>query len=864
MKEKDGSLRLPSRVKRVLLIVLALALAAAACAVWWFFFNYRNYNAYRDMIVQPENYAEGAAFEALKDENRYVPGFSLAAENERVALYVKLETAETAVYDKRNGCTVYSNPQDADQDPVARATNLENLKSQFILSYLDANAKEGTAWSSYAKAVANGQVSYEQIENGVRVVYDLSNEKILLVPDQLTAEWYDILSQSGRKQAAKSYVLNEESGLYELKTQGVSARNRQQIDLDARTAGFTIEDYEAMQALRTAENEAQATENMSFTVALDWQLTGDGVQVTVPYAGLGEFGNSQIRAIQLLPFFGAAGAEETGDLVLPDGSGALMHFNNGKSASAQYNQNIYDLDLVDSDLAATQNTQTARLALFGICREESSVLVTCERGASLASLIADVAGRNNNYNYAYFTFSLRRTDTLTVAGEDVIVSEKEMYPVDCSVRYTLLGAEDAGYSGLARAYRRRLVEEGKLREAKAEAEDIPFYYDVIGGVKETAHFLGIQYLRVLPMTTFAHAESIVSELKHADVSNQRMNFQGWMNGGYYHDPVNSLNVLGQLGGEDGLKSLASALSRSGGELYPDVSVQFVSDIAKGFFASEEASRYYAEGYIVNLGVISPVALRRISTLGYRELGYKLLSPKFLPRYAMRLAEGADRLGLSALSLRDLASEVHSDKRRSNVINREAALDLVGSAFETIAGEGRRLMVSGGNDYALAYAEHVVNAPVQATMFPIVDEQIPLWEMIVHGSVGYAGSAVNMTQSENKRVDLLHLIEYGASVHYTFTWRDAADMKYTGLNSQYATTFSSWKDEAVEDYRFVNGALKTVSGAAMESYERVTDTLSKTVYSNGVTVYVNTGSTPVQAEGRTVEALNYLVVGGEAQ
>ena len=174
------------------------------------------------------------------------------------------------------------------------------------------------------------------------------------------------------------------------------------------------------------------------------------------------------------------------------------------------------------------------------------------------------------------------------------------------------------------------------------------------------------------------------------------------------------------------------------------------------------------------------------------------------------------------------------------------------------------MVSGGNDYALAYAEHVVNAPVQATMFPIVDEQIPLWEMIVHGSVGYAGSAVNMTQSENKRVDLLHLIEYGASVHYTFTWRDAADMKYTGLNSQYATTFSSWKDEAVEDYRFVNGALKTVSGAAMESYERVTDTLSKTVYSNGVTVYVNTGSTPVQAEGRTVEALNYLVVGGEAQ
>ena len=57
----------------------------------------------------------------------------------------------------------------------------------------------------------------------------MSNEKMMLVPDQLNQEWYDILSNTGKKQAKKSYVLNEESGLYEIKTQGVTARNRQQI-----------------------------------------------------------------------------------------------------------------------------------------------------------------------------------------------------------------------------------------------------------------------------------------------------------------------------------------------------------------------------------------------------------------------------------------------------------------------------------------------------------------------------------------------------------------------------------------------------------------------------------------------------------
>lgn len=186
-----------------------------------------------------------------------------------------------------------------------------------------------------------------------------------------------------------------------------------------------------------------------------------------------------------------------------------------------------------------------------------------------------------------------------------------------------------------------------------------------------------------------------------------------------------------------------------------------------------------------------------------------------------------------------------------------------NAFETLA-DGRSLMVSGGNDYAFAYADHVLNAPVQATAYPILDEQIPLWEMIVHGSIEYAGHPMNLTQSENRRVDLLRLIEYGASVHYTFTWRDAADMKYTGLNSKYATTFSAWKDDAVEAYNFVNGALSRVSGAAMDEFERLSDTLSRARYANGVTIYVNTGEKDESADGRVIEAMNYLVVGGDAQ
>jgi len=149
----------------------------------------------------------------------------------------------------------------------------------------------------------------------------------------------------------------------------------------------------------------------------------------------------------------------------------------------------------------------------------------------------------------------------------------------------------------------------------------------------------------------------------------------------------------------------------------------------------------------------------------------------------------------------------------------------------------------------------------ATEYFIVDETIPLYQMITHGCVDYAGKPINTLTSENIRQDLLKLVEYGASTRYMFTWEDATEMKYTGLNKYYATTFASWADEAVENYQFVNGALSLVSGAQMTAHESLSDTLKKISYSNGVVIYVNYDPQEAQADGYTIPAEDYLVMGG---
>ena len=264
---------------------------------------------------------------------------------------------------------------------------------------------------------------------------------------------------------------------------------------------------------------------------------------------------------------------------------------------------------------------------------------------------------------------------------------------------------------------------------------------------------------------------------------------------------------------------------------------------------------------MSFGEVNPANLRRTASLGYAENLYDLLSPKFLPWYVGHFIDEMKDIDVSGVSLRDLGYELHADKKRTNVINREEALMIVKAQLDQLQATGKSLMISGGNDYALEGVKHVVGAPMSATEYFIVDETIPLYQMIVHGCVDYAGKAINTLTSEDIRTDLLRLIEYGASTRYVFTWEDATEMKYTGLNKFYATTFASWADEAVENYRYVNDALAQVSGAQMTAHESLTADVKKVTYSNGVVIYINYGKTEAQADGYTIPAKDYLAMGG---
>lgn len=853
--------------KKILIAFISIIAAVILIFLARWLIRYYFYNGYQNELSS-YSYEEGGEFQAISETKSDVADMVLAAENDTLKLYVNTSSGAVAVVDKRNGNITYSNPTDADEDSIASGTNKAYLKSQLIVDYFNTTRTQGT-FDSYSYCAERGQLEVESIANGVRFLYtmgDLSSETGI-VPRYISADTLEKvmerMSEEGRTFTKKKYTESKVAdNYYELLESAVKGASQlRKLNNYFTEAGFTEEEY-------IAEMEGSGVEGLipiSFEIPLEYRLNGDAVDVSIPLSEVKENGGGSIFRIQMLRYFGAAGTEEEGYMLVPNGSGSLINFNNGKTGTSPYSEYVYGLDPLSAEYTVRENTTDTKLALYGIFRKDSAVFATIEDGASYALLSAYVSGKVNEYNFVYPTFVVRGNDKLSMFGTtgneaDIPIVETNHYDADLTVKYTMLTEENADYSSAANYYRDRLVREGKLTAEETTGDDLKFYYDVLGGVGMTKFFLGTQYQGMYAMTTFEEAEDIYTDLYDSGITKQVMNFQGWMNRGYYHDVANKIKIPHALGGKSDLEALSSRMAADGNTFYADVAFQKVTFISKRYSYGNETSRYYGAGYVAEFGLVNPATLRQTSGLGYEENHYYLISPKFLHRYTDAFVKKIGKYDISGISLRDLGNELHSDKKRTHIIDREAALDVVTAALGDMKDTGKSILLNVGNDYAFGYADDMINVPLSSNDYYIIDETVPFYEMLIHGYIDYAGSVINLSDTYEKSDIVLNLVENGAAPHFMFSWENSSDIKTTALNRFYSTSYENWKDDAVAIYNEVNGALKYVTGAAVIKHETLDSGVKAVTYSNGVVIYINTGNSDKTVNGVTVPAKGYLVGG----
>lgn len=796
------------------------------------------------------------------DTEKFIGEMDLISENEFLELYIHQTTTEIAVKEKNTGQLWFSNPVDRESDTVPSGENRAVLNSQVSITYFHLTGQTSRIHSDVS--VRNDQFEIEPIDDGVRVTYTLgdTSKGIEMIPKRITKERFDevILSkiddEAVQKELESRFEYVEEEDAYYPRE--VSFTSKIALDKTLKLfeeIGYTEEEL----AIDNAEADGLEEEGSGkprFVIPIQYKLDGDSLVVTVIGEEIEENETFPISELKILEFFGAANEFREGYSFVPDGSGALIHLNNEKVNFQPYIQRIYGEDGATFKREQRVVSEDIRLPVFGMKQDDQAFLAIIEQGDGVASIESDVAGRLNSYNKVNSLFSFKEDGQVTLTGGErastITMFQKDGYAENIQIRYGFLANEKANYSGMAAYYRDYLVDKGYLSSLDP-ADELPFYLELVGTILKRKTFLGIPYQSVQAVTTFEEAEEVISELMGEGISNIKLRYSGWFNGSYKHKMPNKVKVDSEIGGKKGLKKLNHFLEENHIDLYPDVAFLQVQRNSLGFNSMGHTSRYVNKN-TAEQSPFNPASFRRDRS----KMSSYILSPSKLPDYVKGFSKDYNKLNLSGLSLRDISSELHSDFREKNVINREEAKGIVEDQLEILEGQYTDILAEGGNAYTLPYLNHVLYMPASSSEYNITDESIPFYQMTIHGFVDYAAKPVNLSDRQDINHQLLKSLENGSNIYFKWFYEESSIIKETEFNDLISSNYKNWFDEAVEMYSEINSVLNEVRTEVITEHEQLQSGVYETTYSNGRSFIVNYNKTDVNINGKTIQAEGYVI------
>lgn len=555
-----------------------------------------------------------------------------------------------------------------------------------------------------------------------------------------------------------------------------------------------------------------------------------------------------VMNVALLPFMGAAGSDDEGYLIIPDGSGALIHFNNGRTGAAIYQQDVYGRDDALTIRKAATTTYDVNMPLFGIVRNGRALMAVVENGDYQAQLNAMVNGQLTGYSNAYFAVQYIHMEANTIMpgsehSTDVMLPTNTFRDMgNFTVRYYPLAAENATYADVAAAYRAQLG----LKESIADAATQQL--EMVASIPSIDTFLGVPYESVRVLTSYEQAAQTLRDFAAEGLNDLTLRYTGWSKQSVRGKMVTGLDLDNRLGGKKAFDGLRQAVKETSAEMVLAVDLIDIYEDGNGYW-----SLFAATNSVNSTAKQVPEFLQ---STGYQDPEGKpwyLLSPDKVPEAARKLAENLSGQ-VDGVSLSMLGNTVYSSFGKTG-ISRTSAGMYWQQALETLSGKIQTLSAKTASAYAFPYIEQVDATPCASSRFDVTDMEIPFYQMVTHGAMALYTEPAN--EDGNVRKALLRAIEYGMYPSWRVIAGDTALLSGTDYASWHAASLDAWREEIKNTAAWM-APLGVYAGMQMTGHEQVTATLSVTTYANGDMVLVNYGSEDAEHLGVTVPALGYAI------
>ncbi|MBR5539169.1 MAG: hypothetical protein IKU61_04645, partial [Clostridia bacterium] len=820
-------------------------------------------------------------------------------------LYIEPNTAEVAIINKATGQTLFTNPYDAATSKGTEATK-NKLLSQILVNYTEnGTAKE---YSSYEHAAALDQIIIKDIKDGIRVEYTIGRANAnYLVPRMISkdrlhseildnidsnfyyqkiASFYDLkdpfdpdIAQVVKEEMLRAYPITASMAVYVL-TEDINNRELAMMENIIKTYApdYTYEqmDYDH----EITQYEATALSTPVFRMSLEYKLTKDGLEVTLPANGI-RFDETlyTLEGITVLPFMGAGFATNKGYTFVPDGSGALMEFGAFPERNTTIAGSVYGTDFAYQTLEGSPNQDVIRMPVYGLVEtrqktvkkdvekpyietvvtvdpetgeeitEEVETTITVqesvrvnetrgffaiiEEGAELAKISAKHENQLHSFNGVQVSVNPRPKDSYVLSDSISVGSSSEIQVVS----------------------KRKYVDNYKFKyimltdPVVAEAKGVDEYYETswMGMARAYRDYLlekgtitrldksDVKDQIPLYIETFGSTETIEKVLSvPTTVSKSLTSFEDieTIYDELAKEGINNINfkLTGYANG--GMHSTVPAKLKweksVGGSKGFEKLVAAANE--KGFTVYPDFDFTYVrnhatfDGLSLDDDIVKTIDNRYSSLREYdaslqEYVSYFTLcvSPASFSNFYGGFAPKYSKYENAAISLSTIANTLNSDFNEDEPYNRVDSRDLTVDFLKQVKNDVGSIMSEKPNAYAWPYVDKMLGVSLESSRSLYASASVPFMGVVLHGCVEFAGTPINMAGDID--YEILKAIENGSGIYFILSYDNTEYLKEDyELSKYYSVRYDIWKDELVDRYSELNAILADLQTSIITGHE----------------------------------------------
>ncbi len=787
----------------------------------------------------------------------------IVLENDGYRLEMDAVTTRFTVTDKQSG-VVYNSYPEGEINWGSEEVRRRSSSNISVMYYGETYAEE--YMGSCEDAVLKEQFTIKRLDDTLRITYVLGDEvqdvfAPYIIPQDVFEErileqiesnsdkrsmrrYYKLYTEeekpSDYEEVTKKYPFLKKTPCYVLTRTNESVM--QEITKYIKETDYTEEEYSKFRD-KHGFGDAAVSVPVGYTIPLELTLNEDGFTATVLSDKIKTHNaDFPLCNLYVLEFFDCADSTVSGSYLVPDGSGAIIPFN--QNGQTSYVQKLYGDDYAQIIETQQQLSRNATMPIIGKMSDAGNYIMVIEGGAEAASVNVQTAGTLSPVNKGFATFEMTVASHTSLGDRRgmsnyILYSDHVLYE-NPQLRYIF--ADNGSVSGFADIYRNYLSATGELEYGTGE-EELPLYLDFLCMTTTKEEFVGISYTKKHVLSSLTDIISVVKEMQAAGIDNLRVRLRGWTDGGLYHGAVDKCKIDSAIGSERQLEELASLLSSKGGSLYLDA--DFTFSYKNAAFDSFKKAKHTVKQIERNVAIFPNFDLVTSGTTNKYQKAY-LISPTVYPLYAERFINSFEKQDFSknvGLSWGAAGQYIHSDFRTDGNIDRCQSANYIKTVLAQMSDAASRVMTDYGNAYSWAGVDDIVAVPSSNSQFVSESEAVPFLQMVLSGSISYAGQPLNLDRSKQTQSDLYSNL---SAPYFVLITADNRQLEKADLHHKYYS-LQLESGYILETYKSVRETFGDCYGARIVDYGRVSENVTETVMENGTVLTVNHGEAEMVTE-----------------